>query len=244
MGDWAGGRRATALLIAMTAPGFLLASSSAWAGANPECSACRSSDTRTQVTFSPVISANRLVFDDVTVLDADGQPLSASLYERIPSSNDLTSAYANGPVVMVDSKVGFTIGLNGQSVHANQPFTVTVVRQGETRSVSIEDLNPALTGLVAVEPIGALVFRGVPLQRVKIIQTYETAAASYRFVGIQPAGASDSSLAMRTYGTGKRVIFRDTNGTNGTKSSWSLQMRSSTKSSTSSFNDTDVKVHH
>ena len=201
--------------------------------------AARATESRTMVTFSPVIRDNRLVFDDITVLDAQGSPLDLALYSVIPPTNDETNAFANGPVLMIDAQVGFTIGLNGKAVRANQPFTVTVVRQGETRSVRIQDLNRALTGRVDVEPVGALIFRGVPLQRVQVTQTYETSTASYRFVGIQPSSTADLSLSMLASGTGKRVIFRDTNNTTST---WRVQMRSSTTTSTSRFQAIDVKV--
>lgn len=239
MGTWASGIRAGALALVAAALALTAVAHPPLARAAGPSDSGRLLDTRTQVTFSPVVSANRLVFDDITVLDATGQPLSSDLYERIASTGDAGTGYASGPVLMVDPSVEFTIGLNGQSVHANQPFTVTVVRRGETRSISIEDLNPSLTGQVAIEPIGALIFRGVPLQRAKVTQTFETATSSYRFVGIESAATADSSLSMRTFGNAKRVIFRDTNDT---RSLWSLQMRSTTKTSTSRFHATGVRV--
>lgn len=203
------------------------------------CPGCRVTESRTLVTFSPVISANRLVFDDIAFLDSTGQPLDPAVYELIAPTNALGSPYANGPIVMVDSKVGFTITLDGKSVLTNQPFTVTVVRSGDTRSVSLEDLNAALTGQVAVDPLGALVFRGAAIRQVKVTQTYETAGASYRFIGTQPISDSDTSVSMRTFGSRKRVVFRDTHDL---ASVWSLQLRSSTKTAATRYHSTNVRV--
>jgi len=223
-----------------TAPATMLLGVVDTALAKQDCPFCRASSNRTLVSFSPVVAANRAVYDDITVLDANGAPLDPSLYQLIPSTNDVNSSYANGPVLMVNSKIGFTIGLNGQSVRANEPFTVTVVRSGDTRSVSMQDLNPKLTGLVAIAPVGgALVFRGASLQRIEVTQTYEVSGTSYRFAGIQSTNSSDASLSMRTYGTKKRVIFRDTHNLDST---WSLRLRSSTKSSTSRFHTHELKL--
>jgi hypothetical protein len=229
-------RTLLALTICLAAGVFLMFSP---ARAEQPCATCRATDIRTMVSFSPVVSANRLVFDDIDILDTRGAPLDPALYSLIPSTNDDGSAYANGPVLMVDSKVGFTIGLNGKAVQANQPFTVTVVRSGDTRSVSLEDLNTALTGQVGFDPVGALMVRGVSLRKVQVTHTYETANTSYRFVGIEPTASAETSLSMRTYGTRKRVIFRDTHDL---ASNWSLQLRSSAKSTSSRFHANNVRV--
>ena len=226
-------------IAALMATAVLSATQPESAAATPSCITCRAVETRTMVSFSPVISANRLMFEDISVLDPQGQPLNGSLYQLIPPTNAVDAAFANGPVLLVDSKTGFRIGLNGNSVLASQPFTITVVRGGSTRSVSIEDLNPELSGQIMIDAVGALNFRGVPLRQVRITQTYETSGSSYRFTGIRSDSAADRSLALRTYDASTRVVFRDTHGV---ASVWSLYLRSSTRTSTARFHATRVKV--
>lgn len=203
------------------------------------CPGCRAADARTQVSFSAVVSANRLVFDDITVLDAQGAPLEPARYERVPPTNAAGTDHSTGPVLLIDPNVSFSLGLDGRNVRDAEPFTVTVVRRGETSSVRIEELDSALSGHVAFDPAGALVFRGTSPRQVRITRTQEAIGASYRFVATQRGSAARTGLMMRALGNGTRVSFRETEPV---ASQWSLVLRSTTKADSSSFRATGLKV--
>lgn len=204
------------------------------------CSFCQTSRTSTLVSFSPMLAANRGLFDALTLTNSAGVPLSASQYRVIPPTDAAGSPLASGPVYVVDRGIDFEIGLNAASVEAIQPLTVTVVSRGSSRSLKLETVNPSLRGRVRVgSKDGGLSFSGVATNKGTATHTYEEGKVSYAFQGIEEAAYHPESMEFRSYQRRNRIVFAENDNL---PSVWSVRVTSRMSASRSTFIATGVQV--
>lgn len=155
-------------------------------------------ETRTFLTFSPVLRANAAIFNSITLTDLAGQPLDPSLYQIVPPLDSALSDYVSGPSIYVDVDVSFVIRLTGKGVRVEEPFTISAVRPGETRTVKISALTKDLQTTVELDVSAAKTkITGTPIKSVVATQTLETDKASYRFTATQRVRDGRGTLALQ-----------------------------------------------
>ncbi len=204
------------------------------------CTFCSSGKSGTLVSFSPVLSANGGVFDNIVLTDSAGTPLDPALYRLIPPTSESGSPYFSGPVLEVNASVNFDINLSGESVETVQPFSVTVVSPGSTRSLKLETLNSETRGRIRVGILdGGLSFAGIPTNKGTVTHTFEENRASYNFRGIETTDYHLEAMDFRSYQLSKRVVFKENDAF---ASVWSVRVSSETSRGKSSYVAKGVKV--
>ena len=191
-------------------PAYFLLGDVASALAQQACPFCQSGRSGTLVSFSPVLTANAGIFNNVTLRDTAGQPLDPSQYRVIPPTNQVSSPLATGPAFVVDPGIAFEIGLDGQSVETVQPLTVTVVASGTTRSLRLETISAGLRGRVRVENDGStLSFAGVATNKGTATHTFTQGRASYSIQGVETTAFHVEAMDFRSYQVRNRIVFRE-----------------------------------
>jgi hypothetical protein len=204
------------------------------------CNFCQTARSATMVSFSPVLSANRGLYDNLTLTDSSGNPLDPSQYRIIPPTDAMGSPMASSPVMLVDRGVNFEIGLNAENVEAVEPFTVTVLSRGSSRSLKLESINSDLRGKVRVGGRdGSMGFAGVAMNRGTATHTYEQKGVSYAFTGVENTSYHPEAMDFSSYQSRNRVVFRENDAF---RSSWRLHVTSQTAHSTSMFVADGIKV--
>ena len=155
-------------------------------------------ETRTFVTFSPVQRVNASLFDSLTLTDLAGQPLDPALYQIIPPLDSALSNYVSGPSLYVDVDASFILRFTGKGVRVSEPFTITAIRPGETRTIKISALSRDLETAVELD-VGTAKTRvtGAPVKSVIATQTLETDQASYRFTATQRVRDGQGTLSLQ-----------------------------------------------
>lgn len=221
-------------------PAYFLLGDVSSALAKQACTFCLNGKAGTMVSFSPVLTANGGVFDNLVLTDPVGKPLDPSTYRVIPATNEAGSTYAIGPVIVVDPGLNFEIGLNGESVETVQPFTVTVVARASTRSLKLETLNSAVRGKIRIgSRDGSLRFAGVPTNKGTATHTYEQGKASYSFQGIETTAYHLEAMDFASYQSRKRVVFKENDAFS---SVWSVNVSSETAIGHSTYKAKGIKV--
>ena len=221
-------------------PAYFLLGDVSSALAKQACTFCLNGKAGTMVSFSPVLNANGGVFDNLVLTDPVGKPLDPSTYRVIQSTNQVGSAYSNGPVIVVDPGLNFDIGVNGESVETVQPFTVTVVARASTRSLKLETLNSAVRGKIRIgSRDGSLSFAGVPTNKGTATHTYEQGKASYSFQGIETTAYHLEAMDFASYQSRKRVVFKENDAFS---SVWTVNLSSETASGHSAYTAKGIKV--
>ena len=204
------------------------------------CTFCQTSRAATLVSFSPVLASNKGVFENLTLTDSAGTPLSPNQYRVIPPTDAVGSPMASSPVMLVDRGVSFEIGLNAESVEVVQPFTVTVISRGSSRSLKLETLNSQMRGTVRVgSRDGSLSFAGEATNKGTATHTYEQGGASYAFTGVEETAYHPEEMDFRSYQSRNRVVFRENDAF---ASTWSIRVASRTVRGSSGYVATHVKV--
>lgn len=204
------------------------------------CTFCQTSRSATLVSFSAVLASNKGVFENLTLTDSQGTPLDPSEYRIIPPTDTIGSPLASSPVMVVDRGVNFEIGLNAESVEVVQPFTVTVISQGSSRSLKLETLNSAMRGKVRIgSRDGSLSFIGNATNKGTATHTYEQGGVTYSFEGVEETAYHPEKMDFRSYQSRNRVVFSENDAF---ASTWTVRVRSRTGSGSSSYIASGVRV--
>ena len=158
----------------------------------------------------------------------------------IPPTDTIGSPLASSPVMVVDRGVNFEIGLNAESVEVVQPFTVTVISRGSSRSLKLETLNSAMRGKVRIgSRDGSLSFIGNATNKGTATHTYEQGGVTYSFEGVEETAYHPEKMDFRSYQSRNRVVFSENDAF---ASMWTVRVRSRTGSGSSSYIASGVRV--
>lgn len=222
------------------APAYFLLGDVSTALARQACPFCQAQGATTLVSFSSVSAANGGVFDSIELKDSRGNPLPVTDYQVIRPSDDRLSDSSVGPVFRIRAGVNFQLSLDGSSVETAEPFKVTIISPSSTRSLLLETLSKTTRGTLSVSGrSGGLVFSGTPANKGVITHTVERQGATYNFSGTQVAPYHLESMELGASPGVDRVVFAERHQY---VSSWTVRMRSTTATGSSTYEAVDIAV--
>lgn len=221
-------------------PARMLVGSVASSTALQQCPFCRAKPAETLVSFSPVLAQNQAVFSGIRLTNTEGQPLDPILYSLIPSSNPTNGKLVNGPVLLVQDGTPFGVLVDSSNVSVPQPFAVTVVGNGSTQAIAIDRLRSDVSSGLAIDSRKhSMALTARNLSSIRMTQTLEEQAASYRFIGTQHRSLTTVGTFMRVLPASSSVIFRENHGN---ASTWDIKLLRRSKTSTVAFTARDIDV--
>jgi len=202
------------------------------------CVFCQNNSSQSVVSFSPVSSDNAGLYDNITLVTANGQPLDPKAYVVIPPTNPIQGGLVQGPVLRVNYGTAYAISISGAAVENRQPFAVTVVGKGSTQSVSLGAVTPDTSAQVTVGALSrSVAVVGKSFQTASVAQTTEQSGVSYKFAGTQQSADNAGNVYSRVIANKKLVVFQDIQGK---ATNWTLRISSADNKGKSAYIATGV----